>query len=62
MPKLQSYYDDYVIVVEADFGSALRNTDQVGFWKFDPEFCPYNYNPFNFKLMSVGHSQVRLRK
>ena len=61
MPKLQSYYD-YIVVVEADFGSALNNSGQVGFWKFDSKFCPNNYNPYTFKIMSAGHSQARLTK
>ena len=61
MPKLTSYYD-YIVVVEADFGSALKSTDQVGFWKFDPDFCPNYYEPSNFQVMSVGHSQVGVRK
>ena len=61
MPKLTSY-NDYIVVVEADFGSALKSTDQVGFWKFDPDFCPNNYSPGDFQVMSVGHSQVGLKK
>ena len=61
MPKLQSYYD-YIVVVEADFSSALNNSGQVGFWKFDSKFCPNNYNPYTFKIMSAGHSQARLTK
>ena len=61
MPKLTSYYD-YIVVVEANFGSAMNSTDQVGFWKFDPDFCPNNYYPGDFQVMSVGHSQVGLRK
>ena len=61
MPKISSsYYQDYLVVVEADFGSALGSTDQVGFLKFDPEFCPNEYNQNSFKVLSVGHSQVEL--
>ena len=62
MPKLQSYNPNYIVVVEADFGSALNNSGQVGFWKFDSKFCPNNYNPFTFKIVSAGHSQARLTK
>ena len=54
------YYQDYLVVVEADFGSALDSTDQVGFLKFDSEFCPNEYNQNSFKVLSVGHSQVEL--
>ena len=62
MPKLGSSYNrEYLVVVEADLGSALDGTDQVGFWKFDPDFCPNNYNQNSFKLLSIGHSQVELK-
>ena len=61
MPKLQSYYD-YIVVVEADFGSTLNNSGQVGFWKFDSKFCPNNYDRYTFKIMSAGHSQARFIK
>ena len=62
MPKISSsYYQDYLVVVEADFGSALDSTDQVGFLKFNPEFCPNEYDQNSFRVLSVGHSQVELR-
>ena len=61
MPKLQSYYE-FIIVVEADFGSALNSPDQVGFLKFEPGSCPKNYYLNSFKAMSIGHSQDGLVK
>ena len=61
MPKIGSSYNrEYLVVIEADFGFALDNTDQVGFWKFNSEYCPNEYNQNSFRLMSVGHSQVKL--
>ena len=62
MPKIGSSYNrEYLVVIEADFGFALDSTDQVGFWKFDSEYCPNEYNQNSFRLMSVGHSQVELK-
>ena len=63
MPKIHKSYNsyyEYIVVVEADFGLALNNSGQVGFWKFDSKFCPNNYNPYTFKIISAGHSQARL--
>lgn len=61
MPKLGSS-SRYLVVVEADFGFALDSTDQVGFWKLDSEFCPNEYNQNSFNVISIGHSQVELKK
>ena len=61
MPKIGSSYNrEYLVVVEADFGSALNSTDQVGFWKFDSDFCPDDYNHHSFKVLSAGQSQDEL--
>ena len=59
-PKLQSI-NDYLITVELNYGTLLNNTDQVGIWKFDSDFCPMKYNEMPFRVLSVGHSKNRLR-
>ena len=48
---------DFILVIEADYGSALNNVDQVGFLKFDPDFCPKNFVRSDFEFLSVGNSQ-----
>ena len=34
----------------------------MGFLKFDPDFCPKNFNENAFKFLSIGHSQACLGK